>query len=277
MTDNWAQKHTQMITEWFQKPLETTKKDKNKLGPGSNPYLEQIITLSRAKLGPDNNFTSYIYTYTYIHIYIYIYLFSLSIYIYIYIYIYISLTPSLSPISSPMSKNTFFQKRCHFWFWAVSAETTIFYSVSWFTLFWAQKMFWPKQFLLGYLAFSIFLFFCFYFSNIKKTKTKNAIFFSKTSFLTSPKFCKNTVLAQCDTICFFNTPKHYKHGGNSEKLGPVLNTRLGPIFLTLETPNLGPFLTLQQIYVCTGCWLGLGTMYIHLHICMAHTSSGGQF
>ena len=27
--------------------------------------------------------------------------------------------------SSPMSRNTF-KKECHFWFWAISAETTIF-------------------------------------------------------------------------------------------------------------------------------------------------------
>ena len=63
------------------------------------------------------------------------------------------------------------------------------------------RVFWP-------FPFSFFSFFCFYFSNIKKEKIKNAIFFSKTSFLTSPKFYKNTVLTHCDTICVSkNAPK----------------------------------------------------------------------
>ena len=79
-----------------------------------------------------------------------------------------------------------------FTFWMTTAKKTVF------TGFW------------GLFHFVCFSFFCFYFSNVKKTKTKNAIFFSKTSFLTSPKFCKNTILAQCDTICVFkNTTKHY--------------------------------------------------------------------
>ena len=43
-------------------------------------------------------------------------------------------------------------------------------------------------------------------------------------------------------------PKHYKDGGNSEKLGPVFNTRLGPV-LTLEIPNLGPVFKLYSIYI----------------------------
>ena len=34
---------------------------KNDLGPDNNPYLAQIITLDKAKLGPDNNFTSHKY------------------------------------------------------------------------------------------------------------------------------------------------------------------------------------------------------------------------
>ena len=161
-----------------------------------------------------------------------------------------SKTQLVKPTFSPMSKNTFFKKRCHFWFWPISAETTIF------IVFPGLHCFGPKNFLaktdsvhenarffslpdtnsvrqflpkIHFFDFShfcmttskntifigffglfhfLFFFFCFYFSNIKKTKTKNAIFFSKTSFLTSPKFCKNTILAQCDTICVFkNAPK----------------------------------------------------------------------
>ena len=43
--------------------------------------------------------------------------------------------------------------------------------------------------------------------------------------------------------------KHYKTGKNSKnKIGPVLTLDLDQ-FLTLETPNLGPVLTLQHIYI----------------------------
>ena len=77
---------------------------------------------------------------------------------------------------------------------------------------------------------------------MKKEKTKNAIFFSKTSFLTSPKSCKNTILAQCDTICVFkNTPKHYKYWENSENLDQFWTLDLDQ-FLTLDTPKIGPVL-----------------------------------
>ena len=145
-------------------------------------------------------------------------------------------------------KHLFPTKRCHFWFWAISAETTIFivlpglhcfgpkqilaktdsvhenarfspfltqivsgnfckkihffdFSRFWMTTFkkhYFYRVFWPFP----------FYFSRFYFSNLKKEKAKNAIFFSNTSVLTSPKICKTTILAQCDTICVFkNTPK----------------------------------------------------------------------
>ena len=63
-----------------------------------------------------------------------------------------------------------------------------------------------------------FSFFCVYFSNIKKEKTKNTIFFSKTSFLTSPKFCKKTLFWHNVTLFVFSKipPKHYTNGENSE-------------------------------------------------------------
>ena len=48
----------------------------------------------------------------------------------------------------------------------------------------------------------------------KKTKTKNAIVFSKTSFLTSRQFCENTILAQIATICVINIAQNtIKMGG----------------------------------------------------------------
>ena len=156
-----------------------------------------------------------------------------------------------------------------------------FYSVSWFALFWAKRIFWPKQkvctkmhvfspfptqiqcqaifakkkpFFFDFshfwmttlkketifigsfwpFPFSFFFnFFYFYFSNIKKEKTKNAIFFSKTSFLTSPKFCPNKTLFwhNVTLFVFSKIPENtIKMGKTVKKLGPNFNTRLGPIF-----------------------------------------------
>ena len=88
-----------------------------------------------------------------------------------------------------------------------------------------------------FVVFPIFLFL-----QHKTTKTKNAIFVSKTSFLTSPQFYKNTILAQCDTFCVFKlAPKTlYKLGGggtvNKKTLGPVFNFKLGPNF-NFKTPK----------------------------------------
>ena len=105
---------------------------------------------------------------------------------------------------------------------------------------------------LGPFPFSFFSFFCFYFSNIKKEKTKNAIFFSKTSFLTSPKFCKNTILTHCCTICVSkNAPKHYKNGENSEKnLDQFLTLNLDQ-FLTLKPQCKSSF---SPFFVKTTCF-----------------------
>ena len=172
-----------------------------------------------------------------------------------------------------------FQKKCHLWFWAISAETTIFYSASWFTLFWAKKFlaktdsvhenaffslpdtnsvrqFWKIQFFdfshfwmttlkspifVGLFGLSIFFFFCFYLSNIKKEKLKMQFSFENLIFYIPPKKHTHTILAQCDTIYVFkNTPKHYKNGENSAKknLDQFLTLDLDQL-LTLETPNLG--------------------------------------
>ena len=45
---------------------------------------------------------------------------------------------------APIPKTPFLKKRCHFWFWAVSAETTIFKVFPGFIVL-APKNFWPKQ------------------------------------------------------------------------------------------------------------------------------------
>ena len=70
MPDNWEQKNTHththtMITEQNKnrlKPLFLL--CENDLGPVSAPYLDQLITIKQAQLGPVNSFTAYIYIYT---------------------------------------------------------------------------------------------------------------------------------------------------------------------------------------------------------------------
>ena len=84
-----------------------------------------------------------------------------------------------------------------------------------------------------------FFLFCFSCSNIEKTK--NAFFFSRTSFLTSWQCCENTILAQIDTICVYNflahPKKHFQMGKTVKiELGPVFNLQLGPMF-NLQTPK----------------------------------------
>ena len=49
-----------------------------------------------------------------------------------------SKTQLVKPTSS-MSKTPFSQKRCHFWFWAMSAETAIFIVFLGLQCFWSQK------------------------------------------------------------------------------------------------------------------------------------------
>ena len=55
-----------------------------------------------------------------------------------------SKTQLVKPTFSTMSKNTFFQKRCHFCFFAISAETPIFIVFSALHCFGPKKI-WPKQ------------------------------------------------------------------------------------------------------------------------------------
>ena len=86
-----------------------------------------------------------------------------------------------------MSKNTFSKKRCHFWFWPISAETTIFIVFPGLHCFGA-KIFWPKQIVctkmrvfLPSLTQIVSGNFCkkkssFYFSHFWMTTLKNTIF-----------------------------------------------------------------------------------------------------
>ena len=94
----------------------------------------------------------------------------------------------------------------------------------------------------GLFHFVCFSLYCFYFSNIKRQKQKKSNLLFENLMLTSPKFCKNTILAQCDTICVYkHTPQNTIKMGKTvkRKLGPVFNFKLGPV-LTLKPPNLGP-------------------------------------
>ena len=181
-----------------------------------------------------------------------------------------SKTQLVKPSFSTLSKNTFFKKRVSFLVLANFRWNPYFYSVFWFTLFWSKKHFWPNQIVCTKMRFFFlpdttgvsqfllkihFLFFtllddhlkkpifigffglfhfCFFLSlflqHKKGKKTPKNIFFSKTSFLTSPKFCKNTILTQCDTICASkHAQKHYKNRENNE-IGPIFNLLLGPMF-----------------------------------------------
>ena len=174
-----------------------------------------------------------------------------------------------------MSKKTpFSKKRCHFWFWAISAETTIFIGF-WaktdsvheharfspfltqivsgnllkilffdFSHFWMTtlktlffyRVFWP-------FPFCLFFFFLFLFLQHKKDKNKKCNFLFENLILTYQQFCKNTILEQCNTICVYkHTQKHYKNG-------KTVNKKLGPA-LTLKPPNLGPvFNFTAHIYI----------------------------
>ena len=55
-----------------------------------------------------------------------------------------SKTQLVKPTFWPMSKTPFSKKRCHFWFWAISAETTIFIVFPGLHCF-GPKEIWPKQ------------------------------------------------------------------------------------------------------------------------------------
>ena len=54
-------------------------------------------------------------------------------------------TQLVKPLFHPCQKTPFSKKRCHFWFWAISAETTIFIVFPGLHCFGPKKIFWPKQ------------------------------------------------------------------------------------------------------------------------------------
>ena len=90
--------------------------------------------------------------------------------------------------------------------------------------------------------FPFFHVFSFSFSNIKKTKTKSAHFFSKTLFLTPWQTAKKLFSHPYTLFVFFKIPKkHYKTGEKQAKknLGPSFDATLDQV-LTQKNPNLGP-------------------------------------
>ena len=106
--------------------------------------------------------------------------------------------------------------------------------------------------------FEIFLFHVFHvlsfsFSNMKKTKTKSAHFFSKTLFLTPWQTAKKLFSHPYTLFVFFKIPKkHYKTGEKqaNKNLGPGFDATLDQV-LTQRTPNPGPgFDSTAYIYIC---------------------------
>ena len=108
-----------------------------------------------------------------------------------------------------------------------------------------------------------FSFFCFYFSNIKKEKTKNPTFFSKTSFLITQNFAKTLFWHTVTLFVFLKMPpKHYKLGKTAKKkldqfltysLDQFLYTYNLDQFLSYKTPNLGPACN-SSLYIYTHTW-----------------------
>ena len=123
-----------------------------------------------------------------------------------------------------------------------------------FFLFFSFLMTTLKHCFIDVLAFFILCFlsfFCFSFCSIKKTK--NAIFSSNTSFLTSRQFLqKHHFGTNWHYLCFLTYPQNTIKIVKQWKSWTSFNTTLGPIFKTKQ-PNLGPILLLalqhQYIYI----------------------------
>ena len=123
-----------------------------------------------------------------------------------------------------------------------------------FSHFWMTTL--KTLFFIGFFGLFHFFFFCFYFSNIKKKKQKCNFLFENLIF-DNPKFCKNTILTHCDTICVSKNVKNtIKLGKNSKKSLDQFLTYSLDQFLTYKRPNLGPIFG-SPIYIYT---------YIHTYI-----------
>ena len=101
-----------------------------------------------------------------------------------------------------------------------------------------------------YFPFFVFFFFCFYFPT-QKRKNKKCNFLFENLIFDNPKFCNNTILTHCDTICVTEKAKNtIKLGKTAKKnLDQFLTYKLDQ-FLTYKTPNLGPvFNFTAHIYI----------------------------
>ena len=99
--------------------------------------------------------------------------------------------------------------------------------------------------------FHFFHVFSFSFSNIKKTKTKSAHFFSNTLFLTPWQTAKKLFSHPYTLFVFFKIPKkHYKIGENKQKkiLDQVL-TQPWTKFWLKKPQIVDQVLALQHIYI----------------------------
>ena len=106
---------------------------------------------------------------------------------------------------------------------------------------------------IGFFGFGLFPCCCFLFLFLlqkHEKDTKNAIFFSKTSFLTSRQFAKTLFWHKLTLFVFINIPrKHYENGGKQWKnLDQCLTYTLDQ-FKLINAQILDQFLTLQHKYI----------------------------
>ena len=121
-----------------------------------------------------------------------------------------------------------------------------------------------------YRVFCYFPFFVFFLFSVcifqhKKEKTKNAIFFSKTSFLITQNFAKTLFWHTVTLFVLQKKPKKpYKTGEKTAKknLDQFLTYNLDQ-FLTYKTPNLGPVFN--------------STAYIYIYIYAVKLKTGPRF
>ena len=115
-----------------------------------------------------------------------------------------------------------------------------------------KKPYFYRVFLL-FSLFCFFFFFLFVFSNIKMKKTKNAIFFLKTSFLITQNFAKTLFWHTVTLSVLQKKPKNTIKLGKTvkKKLGPVFNFKLGPVFDFKKGKSWTSFwLYSTHIYIC---------------------------
>ena len=128
--------------------------------------------------------------------------------------------------------------------WHFDKKRPFFFTTTQKTLF-----FWVFFGIFFSLFFHIFLF---TFSNIKKTKTKSAHFFSRTLFLTTWQTAQKNFSHPYTLFVILNIPKkHYKIGEKqaNKNLGPSFDATLDQVLTQKKPQILDQVLTLQYIYI----------------------------